>query len=171
MNALITKYEVYFKILLVPTLVILGVAAPYFYHVIGMEGIKFLPILLVLSLSAYKLPALYLYLIAVAIPVSSHLFTGMPAFSPMPVLQYLVLEGIVFSSIIIVSRKFKAPFIIALLIAIVGARFSSIIMVAFYESFTFNKWTFILKNGMPGMLLNFVMGCVPFVLDRSSLKN
>lgn len=140
-----------------------GTAAPYLYHLAGLQGSVFLPIFLILSLSAYKMDSKKLFIIALMIPLSNYFATGMPAVSPLPVLQYLMFEGLVFSSIIGAGRKLNFHFPLCLFMAVILGRFSSLIFIPFYPEFTLSLWLGIMKMGFPGMIVNYLAGYASFV--------
>ena len=160
-----TKIRSGVRVLIVLFLTAVGVVAPIVYHTFGLTGTKFLPIFLVLSISAYKCSSIQLYALAVLIPLVNHLITGMPAYSPLPVLQYIIFEGLIFSTIITLFRSSKIHFSFILIAGIILGRCSSIVFVLLYPNFTLNVWTNIISQGLPGILLNFVVACVPLVLE------
>lgn len=161
------KKQVSFQVLIVLFLTVMGVIAPYTYHIFGLTGAEFLPIFLVLSISAYRCNPIQLYAIAILIPLANHIFTGMPAYTPIPALQYLIFEGLVFSTIITFLRSSKIHFAFVLIGGLIIARCSSIVFVLLYSNFTFDLWINIILRGLPGVLLNSIAGCIiPVVFKK-----
>lgn len=79
-------------------LVALGVLLPVIFHVTGVGGTVFLPMHIPVLFAGVILGPGLAALVGILCPVISHLLTGMPPVSPMPIMPLMVVELAVYGA-------------------------------------------------------------------------
>lgn len=142
------------SLLAMPLILTLSSAIPFIFHLMGLEGIKFLPIYLTILVGAYFVSINTILIVSLLTPLFNYLFTGMPIYFPMPILQILTVELFSLAIGVALLKNKKIPLILKITIPVFIARMSSIIMLLFYNNLTF-KWFFSSRIlGLSGVVLN-----------------
>lgn len=142
----------------------LSVALPFVMHLAGLNGMIFLPIYFAVIIAALFLDPVTAVLVGLSTPFLNYLVTGMPAFAPVPMLPMLVLELTVLSLLLWFLKSKNVPVMIALITSVIAARIVSVVFVPFFEPLTLQLWLNFRLMGLPGTILNSVLGFGVFQL-------
>lgn len=145
-------------------LIVLSVMFPYAIHMAGLKGTEFLPIFFSLAISSAFLSNKKLIALAVIIPTTNMLLTGMPA---IPIYYFLLLESVAFTVFIILGRKFKLNFYLMVVLAFVLARFSSIVLLPLFSQININSWFSGIVRGYKGIIVNILLSALFFKALKS----
>lgn len=130
-----------------------GTVVPIILHFLQVKGDVFLPIFTSILIASYYLDWKQLMAVAILTPITNMLFTGMPIWTPIPMLQILILELIVFG---VVSTFLKKQSVfLNLSISFILARCSVFIGILFL-SLNFQFCVNHIIVGIPGMVLNIL---------------
>ncbi|MCP4050998.1 MAG: hypothetical protein GY730_09870 [bacterium] len=140
------------KVVQILLILIISTVVPFIFQMLKMPGNVFLPIFTTILITSYFLSLYELVFLSLIIPVTNHIFTGMPITDPYPVLQMMTAELIVLS-ICIKSIK-SLPVFWHLLSAVFMARFFSLVLVLFVTGITFSFWFDNIAHSVPGIFLN-----------------
>jgi len=135
----------------------LSVAFPVLIHALGLSGQLFLPIFTVLMVGSFYISSRFLIPAALVIPALNTLLTGMPAVSPVPMLQFLTLEMAVVALTARVLRK-KA-LVLRLVLPLCAGRLLSLPFIALFPALSAGWWAERFFAGWPGIVLNIALAC------------
>lgn len=141
-----------------PLILGLSILAPNLYHILGMQGVVFLPIFLGTVIACYTLSFKMVVLVAGAAPLLNYLMTGMPPVSPMPMLQLLTFEGLILGGFLYLLKDKHV--VLGPLAAILIARISTLFLTLFYSGITFDFWQKSFIMGLPGIALNLTLAVI-----------
>lgn len=154
------------KLVLSSFFLALGILLPQISHMFGGKevGSIFLPMHIPVLLSGFITGPLMGLYIGILTPVLSHIITGMPPMSPVPILPMMIFELAAYGLLSgILYQKLKQNIFISLLGAMVGGRIvygivMSIIAHLFHiELSPISSVLASIVSGLPGIALQFVL--------------
>ncbi len=146
-------------------LLALGVVLPQVFHVFGQaSGQTLLPIHIPVLLTGFICGPVFGLIVGILTPILSHLFTGMPPMSPMPVLLFMLIElpayGF-FSGML--YKKYSLNVYISLIIAMLAGRIVNGVGMAIFVAFLslpINPIVSVLSSiamGLPGIAIQIII--------------
>ncbi|OWZ83706.1 ECF transporter S component [Natranaerobius trueperi] len=151
----------------------IGVLLPMIFHLVGVGGTIILPMHIPVIMSGFYLGGRYGLLVGMITPIISHLVTGMPPITPVPMLYIMIFElgGYGFLTGLIFKNTNKISY--SLLGGMVGGRIIAGIVVwllslLFGFSNLASPIIFVggaVITGLPGIILQLIL--IPLIVPRT----
>ena len=152
-------------------LVALGVIIPTIFHMTGVGGTIFLPMHIPVLFAGIILGPGLAALVGILCPILSHLLTGMPPLSPVPMLPIMVVELAVYGLVMgYLFNRYSLNIWTSLLGAMILGRLAAGLTVAVMAplfNLPLKPLPFIqgaIVTGLPGIILQFLI--IPSVTQR-----
>ena len=163
------------QVLIGGLLVALGVLLPMTSHITGVGGPIFLPMHIPVLFAGIILGPGLGSVVGLLTPVLSHLLTGMPPVSPMPILPMMVVELMVYGWAMgfLVHRHKVNPWVAlvgSMVLGRVALGLSAAAIGALFDV-PLNAWVYLqgaIVSGLPGIILQLVV--VPPIAQRFFLS-
>lgn len=156
-------------------LVALGVLIPAVFHLIGVGGTIFLPMHIPVLFAGVILGPGLAALVGFLCPVLSHLLTGMPPVSPMPILPLMVVELAAYGAAMgYLSHRARSNIWVALVGAMILGRIAlglAAAVIAPLFNVSLQPLTYVqgaVVSGLPGIVLQLLL--IPPVAQRFFLS-
>jgi riboflavin transporter FmnP len=155
-------------------LVALGVLIPVIFHVTGVGGTIFLPMHIPVLFAGIILGPGLGALVGLLCPVLSHLLTGMPPVSPMPIMPLMVVELAVYGAVMgFLTHRIRSIWV-SLVGAMVLGRVAlglAVAVIAPLYNVPLQPLTYVqgaIASGLPGIVIQLLL--IPPVAQRFFLS-
>ncbi|ACB85855.1 ECF transporter S component [Natranaerobius thermophilus] len=154
----------------------LGVLLPIPFHIAGIAGSIFLPMHIPVLLAGFYLGGLYGLCIGMITPLISHLVTGMPPLSPIPMLPIMIMELGTYGLLAGLLYNKSRGALISLIGSMIGGRLVAGLMVwLLITVFGFQQLDYPMAylsgavvTGLPGIGLQLFL--IPLIINRLESK-